>query len=337
MTEQPRVAIILLNFNGREDLQRYLPSVLDLEYPNYETIVVDNNSSDGSVEFLQSEFPEVDVIVNDENVGFSRGNNIGADVATDADYLWFMNTDVKVEPESLSLLIDHIENSDQTGAVVPRINFMSEPEMIQSVGYDLEPQWIPKGHDTGRYKPSKEEPYPVTYGSGAALLIDRDVWEETGGFDDNNFIFGDDIYLSFLVWIYGYRVEAVPESVVYHEENTQREKIPLTVAFHYGRSQMRALLKLMQIRSLAIGLPGFLMHGFYLMIGDIVLRNSAKKALYRFLGYLSPVLELGSLYRERREIQRQRVRDDDFLATGQLSTLLNMFDFRNRHPSPSDE
>lgn len=338
VTDDPHVAIIILNYNGREQLQEYLPSVLSLDYGNYEVIVVDNDSSDGSVQLLREEFPEVTVVRNDDNVGFSRGNNIGADEAPDAEYLWFLNTDVRTEPSSLSLLIEYMETAPEPGIAVPRINFMDDSGMIQSVGFDLEPQWIPKGRDKGQYEPSNPDPHPVTYGSGAALLVDRDVWEDIGGFDDGNFIFGDDIYLCLLAWIRGYRVDVVPESVVYHEEGASRKKIPAKVAYHEGRSHTRAFLKLMQVRSLVFGFPGFVLYGLYRTVGDVVLRNSVKAALYRVAGHLSPLKELGSLYEERREIQRDRRREDgEFLTEGQLSTLRSVLDVRRRHPSPADE
>lgn len=333
-TSPPRVAIVILNFNGREQLAENLPSVTDLEYPNYEVIVVDNDSSDGSVPFVREEFPEVRVVENDENVGFSRGNNIGAEAAPDADYLWFLNTDVRAESTALSQLVDHIDSAPRTGIVVPRINDMDDPETIQTVGYDLEAQWIPKGRDGGRTEPSNPDPHPVTYGSGAALLIDRETWEEIGGFDGDNFIYGDDIYLCLLAWIYGFRVEVVPQSVVFHSEGESREQIPVKVAYHDGRSTTRAFLKLMQPRTILLGGPGFAFRGLLRVLSDVVLRDSPKAALYRFAGYLSPLAELPSLYRERREIQRNRRRDDaEFLTNGQLSTIFRVLDVRNGSPA----
>lgn len=311
MSDDPLVAVIVLNYEGRELLAKYLPSVTSLAYDNYRTVVVDNGSSDGSVAFLRSEFPGVTVVENDENVGFSRGNNAGAAAVPDADYYWFLNTDTEVEPDSLDALVDHLETSPDTGIVVPRIDYADEPGVIQSLGYDLSVFGTPRARETGKREPARTDPHPVTYGSGSALLVDRDVWEEVGGFDDGNFIFGDDEYLCLRCWMHGYRVEVVPEAVVFHELGASRDGVAPTVAYHYGRSRTRSYLKLLQPSSLLVGIPGFVLYALELSAADLLVRRSPKAALYRLAGFASPLLELPSLYAERRAVQRQREVDDD--------------------------
>jgi GT2 family glycosyltransferase len=310
VTGEPTVAIVLLNYNGRDLLETYLPSVLALDYDSCRVVVVDNDSSDGSVPFLREEFPEVTVVENDRNLGFARGNNVGASAAGDADYLWFLNTDTKVEPSSLSTLVEHVEAMPETGIAVPRIDYMDDPGTIQSLGYDYSFSGVPRPRDHGREEPSMPEPHAVTYGSGAALLVDGDVWDELGGFDDDNFIFGDDVELCLRAWMRGHRVEVVPDSVVSHELGASRERIAPTVAYHNGRSRTRTLLKLFERRTLMLGLPGFVWYALRQMVADAVLRRSPKAALYRLGGYLSPLPRLPALYRERRRVQRGRVRND---------------------------
>lgn len=312
----PLVAVIVLNYEGRDLLAKYLPSVTNLEYDNYRVVVVDNDSSDGSVEFLRSEFPDVTVVANDENVGFSRGNNVGAVAAPDADYYWFLNTDTSVEPDSLGTLVDHVESSPDTGIVVPRIDDADQPGVIQSLGYDFTVFGTPRAREHGDREPTRTDPHPVAYGSGSALLVDRDVWDEIGGFDDGNFIFGDDEYLCLRAWLHGYRVEVVPEAVVYHELGASRGEVAPTVAYHHGRSRARSYFKLLQPSSLLLGTPGFVVYALELAAADLLLRRSPKAALYRLAGFASPLLELPSLYAERRAVQREREVDDDrFLST----------------------
>lgn len=310
-TDSPRVGIILLNYNGRELLEQYLPSIIGLNYAKYRIVVVDNASSDNSVSFLHENYPDVTVVENDENLGFSGGNNVGAAAHPDADYLWFLNTDVRVEPDSLSRLVEHIEEAAETGVVGPRIHNMDAQETIQSVGYGLGPDYVPKPHDNGDVKPSDSDPRPVSYVSGSSLLIDRDVWDEIGGFDEDNFIFGDDTYLCLLAWIHGYRVEAVPESIVYHELGYSRDDIAAKVAFHHSRSRTRSFLKIMQPHSLLRGLPRYVFLLAQLIVADVVLRRSPKAAVYRFLGFFATFTDLSNLYQERHEIQQLRERDDE--------------------------
>lgn len=316
MSDAPSVGIVLLNYNGRDQLERYLPSVLDLEYENYEVVVVDNDSSDGSVAMLRERFPDVTVVENEVNVGFSRGNNIGAEAAGDVDYLWFMNTDVEVEPTALDRLIEHVESAPETGIVAPRVHYVDDRETIQSAGFDLDESAVPHPRDNGETEPSREDPYPVTYGTGAALLVDADLWSEIGGFDDRNFIYGDDTYLCCLAWLRGHRVEVVPDSVIYHEMGTSREKIATTVAYHWGRSRTRWYLKVMQAGSILAGLPGFLLLVLKFVVADTLMRRSPRAAVYRVAGLLAPLRAPRRLYEERRSIQRHRVRDDEEFLKG---------------------
>jgi len=90
----PEVAIVVLNYNGRDLLETYLPSICDLDYDNYRVIVVDNASTDDSVPFLREHYPEITVVEKAENVGIASGYNAGAEATPEADYCWFMNNDV---------------------------------------------------------------------------------------------------------------------------------------------------------------------------------------------------------------------------------------------------
>lgn len=312
----PKVAVVVLNYNGRELLEQYLPSVLASTYGNAEVVVVDNGSDDGSVAFLREQFPEVTVVANDENVGFCRGNNAGARAVPDADYLWFLNTDVRVEPDALSTLVEHVEATPKTGIAVPRINEMDRPEVIQSLGYDFGVDSVPRPRDSGRTMPSNPEPHAVTYGSGAALFVRRSVWDEIGGFNEEAFMFEDDVDLGVRCWHRGYRVEVVPDSVVYHEQGgSTGESTPPRVAYHAARSHVQFRLKALQLKSILLGTPGFVLYALALVLGDLVRGRAPKSALYRLAGYLSPLVEFPTIYRQRKRIQRTRsIPDSEFLA-----------------------
>jgi len=306
----PSVSVILLNYNGEELLRQYLPAVLDLDYSNFEVVVVDNDSDDGSIEFLSEHHPSVEVIENGANLGFSRGYNRGVE-HTDTDYVWLLNTDVRVTPGSLRTLVEYIESSPETGIVGPRVHYENEPDRIHSNGYMYALSSRAKPVDADAMAPSKSVPHEVSYVTGAALLIDRDVWEEVGGFDDANFMYGDDAYLCLRSWLCGYRVESIPDSIVYHEEGRTREKVPSPkIAYHQARGPLRTHLKLLQGPSLIRGLPGLLLVVLYQLSTDIVRSRSPIVALYRALGYLSVLGELGNILQDRRQIQQDRVYDD---------------------------
>lgn len=311
----PSVAIIILNFNGRELLREYLPSISSLEYDNRRIMVVDNASTDGSVEFVRKQYPEIELVENKENLGISRALNRGARVAADADYLWFLNNDVRVTPSSLRQLVTHIESKPETGIVFPRINNMGS-ETIQALGYDYDMfayrGW--PGRDVGKTEPSDSSPHEIVHSMGASMLVDRNVWEDIGGFDERNFIYGDDSYLCLQAWLRGYHVEVVPESVVYHEKEATFSN-STKIAYHELRNKTRTYLKSLQLKTLMMGFPGF----FLLLCGqltkDLLVRRTPLIAIARLWGFVAAIVTLPEILRSRRQINRERVYSDSRFLT----------------------
>ena len=321
-TVRPKVAIIILNYNGRDLLERYLGSVESLEYSNYEILLVDNDSNDSSVNYIKKHHPDVTVVESKKNLGFSQGNNLGAASAENADYYWFLNTDVRVTRESLNLLVNRVESKDDVGIVVPQIKNVDDGS-IQSLGYKYGILGVPRAK-TEVANEELEKPHEITYGSGAALLIDSNVWEETGGFDDENFMYGDDTYLCLNAWLRGHRVEVVPNSVVYHEEGASQSKDqgPL-IAYHNARGRTRCYLLTLESQSLVFGLVGFVSHSAIRVIKDL-LNNNFETAAARTGGYLHTLLELPNVLSKRRQHQRdRRLRDSQFLSRNIASEIIH--------------
>jgi GT2 family glycosyltransferase len=307
---EPRVAVVVLNYNGRELLAEYLPSLTELDYGNYEIVVVDNASSDDSVRFLQEQYPAVSVVQKLDNVGISSGYNAGAEAAPDADYCLFVNNDVRVTPSSLSVLVDRIESKPEVGIVFPRINEMGS-ETIQSLGlrHDLFGYrgWPELGQ--GMTESPFDGPTEVVHGVGAAMLVDRDVWAEVGGFDDGNFMYGDDAYLCLQAWVRGHHVEVVPEAVVYHEEDVTLGKNPMQ-PYHLMRSKTRTYLKTMEASTLLVGFPGFVALFVGQLARDVIGRKQLRVPAYRLAGFLAALATVRDIYRHRRQLRSDREYDD---------------------------
>jgi GT2 family glycosyltransferase len=312
---KPDVAIVVLNYNGRDLLETYLPSLFDLDYDNYRVIVVDNASTDDSVPFLREHYPDVEVVEKAENVGIASGYNAGADAAPDADYCWFVNNDVRVTPDSLSLLVDRLEAAPDVAITFPRINDM-DSERIQSLGMGCDifgyRGWPEYGE--GQTEPPFSEPTEIVQGKGCAMLVDRAVWREIGGFDDGNFLYGDDSYLCLQAWVRGYHVEAVPDSVVYHEEDVTIGKNPLK-PYHLARSKTRTYLKSVQLSTLLVGFPGFVVLFVGQLAKDVVSRGRLRLPAYRLAGFLAALATIGDIYAHRRELREVREYDDSEFLT----------------------
>ncbi len=319
--EQAKVATIILNYNGRPLLEQYLPSIMSLEYENNQVIIVDNDSTDGSVDFVRDNFPDVDLIQNTENLGISKGLNKGAEAAPDADYMLFLNNDVKVTPTSLSRLVEYVRENSETGVVFPRINEMGS-ERIQSLGhdYDMFAHGAFPARDQGQKEPTDSSPQEITVGKGAAMLVSREVWEAVGGFDENNFIYGDDTYLCLQSWIRGFHVKVVPESVVYHEEEATLKEDPF-VAFHEIRSDCRTYLKCLQLRTLLLGFPGHIIFILGTILKDLTVRRTPRIGLARLKGFFSALASIPEIYRSRRDVYSERVYPDSRYLTPVRETM----------------
>src|SRR6201991_1953072 len=115
MTDKPKVAVVILNWNGKKHLGEFLPSVLASTWPNLDIIVGDNGSTDGSVEFLQRDFPSVQIIQNDKNYGFTGGYNRVLE-KVEADYFVLLNSDVEVPPGWIEPVIAQVEGDSMIAA-----------------------------------------------------------------------------------------------------------------------------------------------------------------------------------------------------------------------------
>src|SRR5688572_15333531 len=120
LSSLPKVAIVILNWNGQSYLEKFLPSVLATAYENFEVIVSDNGSTDGSVSFLQNKFPQVQLIRLDKNYGFAKGYNITLEKVK-ADYYALVNSDVEVEPGWLTPIINLLEEDKMNAACQPKL------------------------------------------------------------------------------------------------------------------------------------------------------------------------------------------------------------------------
>ncbi len=214
-----RVSIIILNYNCRKYLEPCLVSLSRLAYSDYEMIIVDNNSSDGSAKYLE-QFLEINskvrVVFNRTNFGYARGNNLGAFQAN-GDYLFFLNPDTRIDPNCLKEMIKMFEDDSTVGAIqslLLRAGF-NPPVIDCSGGFIDRFGWSYK-RDYDRQLYSLTEDLEIFYAMGAALLVRKDQFVEIGGFDEEMFLYHEDIDLCWRYRLSGRRVIIAPKALVYH-------------------------------------------------------------------------------------------------------------------------
>lgn len=221
-----RVAVVILNWNGRKLLADYLGSVVEHTPSGIaDVIVADNGSDDGSVDFVRQHFPSVEVIPFSENYGFAEGYNRAIDsIAPRYKYCVLLNSDVEVKDDWLTPLWRFMESHPKAGACQPVIRSLVEPDKFEyagAAGGFLDRHGYPycRGRifdtvetDRGQY----DSPMKVFWASGAALMVDIEVYRKCGGLDKEFFAHMEEIDLCWRILLSGREVWAVPEAHVYH-------------------------------------------------------------------------------------------------------------------------
>ena len=219
----PRVFIIVLNWNGLAVTRDCLESLRKLQYANFHVVVVDNGSTDGSPDKLSGEFPEITLICNSENRGFTGGNNQGVQHALEAgaDYILLLNNDTVVAPDFLDELIRVGESAAAIGLLNPKIYFFDRPTRIWygggSFGFwaGVARHWRYRREDRG----GRVAPEEVTFVTGCAFLIKAEVVRKIGVLDETLFYSCEDTDWSLRALRAGYRAFYVPTAVIWHKES----------------------------------------------------------------------------------------------------------------------
>ena len=188
----PKVFVVTLNWNGREWLEDCLTSVLAMDYPSFEVVMVDNGSTDGSVEFVRQRFPAVHVVETGSNLGYARGFNAGLEYAAagGAEYFLIMNNDTVIDRSALSALIETAQSREKAGFVTGKIYFYDRLDTFQSVGKKEDPIRWNGGHigwgekDIGQYETVEER----VFLDDVMTLVDRRLYDEVGGYDPQFFL-----------------------------------------------------------------------------------------------------------------------------------------------------
>ena len=224
MINNKKVAIVLLNWNGKGLLKKFLPSVIaNSQDKNVEIIVADNGSTDGSIPFMQTNFPEIRVLDLKENHGFAKGYNVALKQVS-ADYFVLLNSDVEVSPNWIEPCIKRMEAQEGIVAIQPKILSFERKEEFEyagAAGGFIDKYGYPfcRGRflnvvekDEGQY----DSPSPIFWASGACLFIKAKAFNEAGGFDPHFWAHMEEIDLCWRLKNKGYSIWYEPNSVVYH-------------------------------------------------------------------------------------------------------------------------
>ncbi len=219
----PLVSIVILNWNGKDLLQKFLPFVMASTYANKRVIVADNASTDGSINFLRQYFPQVEILANTHNEGFAKGYNTALRQVK-SDYYVLLNNDVEVAPGWIEPVIALMENDAAIAACQPKILGYQNRQCFEYAGacggwLDVLGYPFARGRvfdileeDRGQY----DGVAACFWASGAAMFVKADIFKEMGGLDEFFFAHQEEIDFCWRLQRAGYKVYVQPGSVVYH-------------------------------------------------------------------------------------------------------------------------
>lgn len=292
----PLVSVIVLSYNGRDLLDPCLQSLAAQTYPNREVILVDNGSNDGSAACVSERYPEVKVICAEGNLGFAGGNNLGARQAR-GDFIALVNNDAVAAPDWLEKMTRAFENP-RVAVAMAKIYTEGTPAeyyekngTLNLIGYNIMRVF--------------DDPTTIFYASGCALMYRRDVVGDEP-FDEDYFLYAEDVYLSWRMRLRGYEVVHVPEAVVYHKGSATAKKRSDTL-YYQTRNRLLNCLLFYEGATLLKLVPYF---AFDFVAGGVRNAPPLRGLLAFWGGYLTALLELPAILTKRRMFQSERVVGD---------------------------
>ncbi|MGB9631936.1 MAG: glycosyltransferase, partial [Chloroflexaceae bacterium] len=329
------VSVVVVNLNGRHHLETLFQSLIAQDYPasQIELILVDNGSTDGSVQLVNERFPMVRIVRNNRNVGFAPAVNQGASIATGT-YLALLNNDMRLDPHWIAMMVSTLEAHRERGVVCvgsrildwegKRIDFITGGSSFYGFGYQM---FYDLPVDT--FNPGEHE---ALFACGGAMLVDRAIFLDVGGFDEDFFAYYEDIDFGWRLWLLGHRVLIDPSAVVYHRHHGTSSRMHDAQMYRlFERNAMMMLIKNYEEAHLYRVLSASLLMMFQRIIGytrDAVpwegfdfREHDPKKMLAEEVSVpaqslsavaaMKDVLErFPGIWEKRRHIQARRVRSD---------------------------
>jgi GT2 family glycosyltransferase len=318
MTKQESLLIsaVVLNWNGHGVLDNCLRSLYNQTYRPLEIIVVDNASTDGSVDFLRQKFQDVNLIVNEKNLGFGAGNNIGI-LASRGKYIMMLNNDTRLDSKCVEELKRSIEKDKKYGACASKILLASKPDVIDGVGIVVCPDGLSFGRGRLEKRDRYEEEEEIFFASDGACLYRREMLEDIGLYDEDFFAYADETDMGWRARLAGWKCIYSPKAIVYHHHSTSSGgRVSAFKAFLVERNRIWVALKNFPISLIIFGQFYTLRRYAFQAYGALGGKGAAgrftsdfsKAELVKILlnAYLSAVRKFPLMLKKRRMIRQKK-------------------------------
>jgi len=288
-TYYPLVSIITVNYNQSEVTCSFIESLNKITYPNFEVIVVDNNSTEDDPNIIKQRYPNIIFIANPINYGFAAGNNFGL-MRAKGDYVMLLNNDIEVPPGFMEPLVQKLENNPKIGAVSPKIKFYYQPDTLQYAGFtpinNITMRNASIGFrekDVGQYEKDRK----TAYAHGAAMMVPISVIKEVGLMSYIFFLYYEEADWCARIANKGYSMYYIHNSFVLHKESISTGKLSALKIYYQNRNRIVFMRRNIHGREFYLGLAYQLFVAIpknafkFLLKGKIVLFL----AYYRAIGW----------------------------------------------------
>jgi len=330
---EPLVSIIIVNWNGGKILSSCLRSLKKMTYRNWELILVDNGSADGSEKFANELIKDKKVVLirNKKNEGFASANNQGVK-NSHGKYILLLNNDTEVSRNFLTILVNKMEKNKSIGVLQPKILLLDKKGYLDNTGSFF--TWIGflqhQGYlekDNGQYDRESD----VFSVKGACMLVRAEVVNKIGLFDDDFFSYFEESDFCWRVWLVEKKVVYFPAAFVYHKVGyTIRRLNVRDINFHYYKNRICSLIKNLELKNLVIVLPLHLVASF-IISGAFLLRGNFQNFLMILNSIIWNISNLDKTLEKREKIQKYRKLSDNFLfnnLTANIDWLKYWRDFK---------
>ena len=301
-SEDPLVSVVVLNWNGREDTLECLESVLNIDYSNLEVIVVDNGSTDGSVEAIRMRFPRIKLVETGQNLGYAEGNNVGMRTALTRcpRFLFLLNNDTIVDPQIIRNFVEAAAVSTDAGVFSPHIYYKSDPRRIQYAGaewLESESNFKYVGRDEVEANGKQVSIRETAYASGCAMFFRAEVIDKIGFLDARYFLTFEETDWCYRARNAGYRSLVVSNATVWHKGSASfgGEDSPLYLYF-YTRNRLLWAERHLGFVSWLRVCRRTLKEAFPVEVGFPAVRSQGIKRMY--WGMLEWPVNIGRAWRE---------------------------------------
>ena len=309
MSASPKVSALIPVWNARDQISMVMSSLENQTTGDFDITVIDNGSTDGTPDQVAEEWPEVRVVRLAENLGYAAAANRGID-ATAGEYVAFLNDDMELEPEWIERLAAELDRDPKLGLVTGKVMFEHDRSLIYQAGHEYYTYgWCAtrglNEKDEGQY----DERLPSVAGTGAGSMYRREAIKRAGGFDEDYFMYCEEVDLGLRVLLAGYAGLYVPAPVAFHVAGAKSRETPEMPRRLFYRNQLITLAKDVPWSILWRGLPKAMLyaHHQYRVEKSIGSPQVALGAYHEFLRMLPATLR-----KRRRVMGRRAISTDEF-------------------------